>query len=383
MDDHALHAWAAGFYEGEGCVYAAKGRTRHGKPQPRICLSIAQANREPLERFAQVIGGRISKPKVPRVSANVIGKKPIYELCILGTARVNAALDLMKPWLSVAKREQVGRAFARYTELGGKETRPREEYLRQIRHPTPEARRLAQRAAEARYRARKRLLTATVALLCVLAAFAASASARGTTSLTDSKVGVSKPELLAQIRYSGNAVRFFTVGKGRWMIQRRHESCLTVKGRPGLLCFRARDALRAHVWLHGLAQRRYERLYVHPVPAVCQGASAAACEWYFDGATQCEVSHEGWFTTDSNSPYAGRFQMDETFERGTTLGKAMQARYGRASHWPPWAQIEHAYEVWTVRGWGPWPPYYNYGCARWKGGTFNGVAPFVAASGAV
>src|SRR4051812_2572645 len=36
-------------------------------------------------------------------------------------------------------------------------------------------------------------------------------------------------------------------------------------------------------------------------------ASKAACAWYADGATQCEVAHEGAFTTNTGNGYFGRF----------------------------------------------------------------------------
>jgi hypothetical protein len=100
------------------------------------------------------------------------------------------------------------------------------------------------------------------------------------------------------------------------------------------------------------------------VPAQPRGMSAAWA-WYRTGATQCVVNHEGGWTSPSIDPpgmYAGRFQMDASFERETTFGAAMQERYGRAWSWPPWAQVYHAYEVWLYAGWSRWPTYARY-CA--------------------
>lgn len=117
------------------------------------------------------------------------------------------------------------------------------------------------------------------------------------------------------------------------------------------------------------------------MPADCQGgASREACAWYFDGATQCETSYEGgWASLSSGGTYAGRFQMDSSFEVATPFGAAMQASYGRANNWPSWAQIQHAYEEWLSRGWGPWPPYYKFGCSAWHGrGYRSTTAPFGA-----
>lgn len=115
---------------------------------------------------------------------------------------------------------------------------------------------------------------------------------------------------------------------------------------------------------------RYQRLYPSLLSPDCVGASRVACVWYIDGATQCEVSHEGSWTSDSNPPYAGKFQSDQQFEMSTAFGRAMEHLYGRASNWPSGAQIQHAFEEFLVRGWGPWPPYSKYGCAAWHGRSY-------------
>lgn len=109
------------------------------------------------------------------------------------------------------------------------------------------------------------------------------------------------------------------------------------------------------------------------VPPDCRGgASPAACAWYFDGATQCEVSYEGgWTSVSPDGTYHGRFQMDYSFQTETPFGRAMEARYGHAENWPPWAQIQHAYEVWSYSGWSRWPPYHKYGCGAWQGRAYT------------
>lgn len=137
-----------------------------------------------------------------------------------------------------------------------------------------------------------------------------------------------------------------------------------------------------HLWLMKQGQkwmREAQLRITPPLPPDCTGATRAACDWYFDGATQCEVAHEGGFTTDSNWPFAGRFQMDESFEKATDpswvmpsdYGLRMHERYGRANNWPHGAQIEHAYGQFLLRGWGPWPPYTKYGCSAYHGGTYT------------
>jgi hypothetical protein len=210
--------------------------------------------------------------------------------------------------------------------------------------------------------------TTTLALIALIVAIIATpAHARGFSSraLSDMKVGTSKIELQAQMALSNRVVSIITSPRQRWKIAPRHSTCWSHVPWSNV-CNRVRARLIAHRWLYRVARDRYEVLY-----GPCGGASAAACAWYLDGATQCEVSHEGGFTTDSNPTYKGRFQMDYGFETSTAFGKQMEALYGRASHWPASAQIDHAYEVWLSRGWGPWPPYYKFGCASYAGRSFG------------
>lgn len=171
--------------------------------------------------------------------------------------------------------------------------------------------------------------------------------------------------------FSGYIVHHFQMPQNHWRLLTRHSTCWSnvPSERLRRVCNAARAKFNAHRWLKDLAEKRYEKLYA-PKVASC-GASVAACAWYWDGATQCEVDHEGAFTSVSpGGDYAGRFQMDSDFERGSPLGAAMQAKYGRANNWPPGAQIEHAHTVWLSRGWGPWPPYYKYGCAAYYGRSY-------------
>lgn len=191
-----------------------------------------------------------------------------------------------------------------------------------------------------------------------------SAAAGKGRVLTDARVGGSKAELAAQIAYSQRVVAQL---RHSWMVAPRHRTCWSHVPWAAV-CDSTRRRLRAHRWLLELAQRRLDRLNT---PADCRGASRAACAWYMDGATQCEVAHEGGWTSDSNYPYAGRFQSDQYFETETAFGRQMEAAHGRASNWPPWAQIQHAYEVWSYSGWGRWPPYFKYGCAAYHGRSYS------------
>lgn len=154
----------------------------------------------------------------------------------------------------------------------------------------------------------------------------------------------------------------------------KHVRCSAVNVlMPPRYCWYAKAA----EWTEPLLAKTRAQLEVirirEATPADCRGgASQEACAWYFDGATQCEVSYEGgWTSVSPDGTYAGRFQMDSSFEAETTFGAAMQRALGRANNWPSWAQIQHAYEVWSYAGWGRWPPYYVHGCSAYAGGSFQ------------
>jgi hypothetical protein len=87
-----------------------------------------------------------------------------------------------------------------------------------------------------------------------------------------------------------------------------------------------------------------------------------AWAWYNRSDTQCVVNHEGGFSSVNSAGYYGRFQMDVSFQKETHFGRWAYSRWGTANNWPSWAQVVHAYDVWTRSGWSRWPTYYNY-CA--------------------
>lgn len=87
-------AWAAGFFDGEGCTYLSHGGAGGRKRYPR--LSIGQNHREPLDRFAAAVGG-----------GNVCGPDKNGEFkWTLGGAKAAAAMAAIRPHLCSAKTEQ-------------------------------------------------------------------------------------------------------------------------------------------------------------------------------------------------------------------------------------------------------------------------------------
>jgi hypothetical protein len=100
LDSHEV-AWAAGFFDGEGCVSLARpnrGRVVHG-----LVLSVRQVRREPLERFRAAIGGigRIYLERSPGRS------QPIHGFQVGQWADVQAIVAMLWKYLSLPKREQI------------------------------------------------------------------------------------------------------------------------------------------------------------------------------------------------------------------------------------------------------------------------------------
>jgi hypothetical protein len=108
-------------------------------------------------------------------------------------------------------------------------------------------------------------LRVAAALSAAAALFATPLAHAATTRYNDATVGTTKQELQHQQLHSGHVVAFFTPpARHSWMVAPRHSSCRTVSWRP--LCRHARQVLRAHRWLHGLATHRLAVLYPPPPP---------------------------------------------------------------------------------------------------------------------
>lgn len=90
-------AWAAGFFDGEGCVTAfhEKGRAN---PKHRLCLFVAQAGTvEHLERFQKIVGvGNIAGPYYRD------GKQPYYQWRTSGK-KAHLVMGLLAPYLCSVK----------------------------------------------------------------------------------------------------------------------------------------------------------------------------------------------------------------------------------------------------------------------------------------
>jgi len=101
-------AWAAGFFDGEGCT--AKKRAS-GTNSNQIILSVSQKHREVLDRFMAAVGrGVVCGPYGPR---------RMHNLSVNGYDAVIAVMVLLWPHLGSEKRDQFRRTVEWLDELGG------------------------------------------------------------------------------------------------------------------------------------------------------------------------------------------------------------------------------------------------------------------------
>jgi hypothetical protein len=96
-------AWAAGFFDGEGCTFLSHGGAGGRKRYPR--LSVGQNHREPLDRLAAAIG-----------AGNVVGPYKGEFKWTLGGQKAASAMERLRPYLCAAKREQYDAAVASSNE---------------------------------------------------------------------------------------------------------------------------------------------------------------------------------------------------------------------------------------------------------------------------
>jgi hypothetical protein len=85
-------AWAAGFFDGEGCTSTRVG----GNGKTYLRVSIGQKDRRALDRFAVTVGGcKVYGPSV----------RGIHQI-MLGDSDARRVLNLLWPYMSEAKKEQ-------------------------------------------------------------------------------------------------------------------------------------------------------------------------------------------------------------------------------------------------------------------------------------
>lgn len=103
-------AWAAGFFDGEGCTTANGNPTKFGKAVT-VRMSVAQVEIEPLLRFACAVGyGAVRGPYMSKGN-----KQPHFQWNVSG-AECCFVLDRLWPYLGVSKMRQALSKIDRYDE---------------------------------------------------------------------------------------------------------------------------------------------------------------------------------------------------------------------------------------------------------------------------
>lgn len=107
-------AWAAGFFEGEGCFYAHQYRPRKssGIKMFRTMATVTQKDREPLDMFRRIVGfGNIYFTSKGRVTSGGV-HSPIYTWKSANATETKRLFSLLESWLSLRRRQTAQRLFA-------------------------------------------------------------------------------------------------------------------------------------------------------------------------------------------------------------------------------------------------------------------------------
>ena len=135
-------AWAAGFYDGEGCTTLRHHQTRPGR-RPVVRLSIKQVERGPLDRFREAVGGigAVYGPYLHGLRQDG-SRKWIYTYSTSTWRESQAVIAMLWTFLSEPKREQAHGAFTTMRE--------HPKWLA-WKHVTPESKRVWKQAYQRRY----------------------------------------------------------------------------------------------------------------------------------------------------------------------------------------------------------------------------------------
>lgn len=111
MPTEAEIAWAAGLFEGEGCIIERTQRARDGSTLHYQCLQLTMTDRDVVERFHQVVGCGWRYSIRPKVQ-NGRGTKILYDLHIGRRHDVERILLMLRPWLGERRGAKADQALA-------------------------------------------------------------------------------------------------------------------------------------------------------------------------------------------------------------------------------------------------------------------------------
>ena len=85
--------WAAGLFEGEGCIYTRKG----SKNALRHTLDINMTDKDVIEDFAEVVGAKVLGPYNPPTAKS--NHKEFWRVTIGSKSEVKRVLSMLLPYL--------------------------------------------------------------------------------------------------------------------------------------------------------------------------------------------------------------------------------------------------------------------------------------------
>lgn len=114
MKDSTNLAWAAGFFDGEGCFHTSKPYKKkpNSKPRLHIAAIITQIHPEVLDRFCEILG--VGSVRGPYQRGG--DRSNIWRYQTQRPAEVKYIYEMLYPWLGSIKRAQGKEALGRYDE---------------------------------------------------------------------------------------------------------------------------------------------------------------------------------------------------------------------------------------------------------------------------
>lgn len=129
LDTHEL-AWAAGFFDGEGCVVRyratqrpAKNPRKQHREFKRAMICMGQIHPEVLERFRAAVGRGNVRGPYPAKRKN---ESAIWQFSTASFESVQAIMCMLWPWLGTVKRQQFLKAM--------REVREHQQWVEATRH---------------------------------------------------------------------------------------------------------------------------------------------------------------------------------------------------------------------------------------------------------
>jgi hypothetical protein len=111
--DNPANLYCAGLFEGEGTFGCSLEVLPSGNPRKRFWLAIGMTNREPLDKFEDIMQvGNVTGPylnKNPR-------SKPYWRYSLTKTDEIKYVIENMWDWLSEVRKQQWQKALDFYEE---------------------------------------------------------------------------------------------------------------------------------------------------------------------------------------------------------------------------------------------------------------------------